>query len=81
MGVDQCVARNTCQDLIFTLWNVEVGLGVTELLGETKVNDIDFVIALSNAHQEVTLLDVTMYEIAGVDILDARNLSQRVSED
>jgi hypothetical protein len=60
---------------------VEVGLGVTDLLGETKVNDIDLVTALPNAHQEVILLDVTMYEIAGVDILDARNLSKRVSEE
>ena len=36
--------------------------------------------ALSNAHQ-VIWLDVSMYEVAGVDILNARNLSRRVSED
>ena len=42
---------------------------------------IDLVTALSNAHRKVIWLNVSMYEVVGVDILDARNLSQRVSEE
>jgi hypothetical protein len=43
---------------------VEVGLGVTELLGKTKSRNIDLITKLPNAHQEVIWLDVTMYEVA-----------------
>ena len=61
---------------------MEVGQPVAALLlGKTKVNHIDLVTALSNAHRKVIWLNVSMYEVVGVDILDARNLSQRVSEE
>jgi len=39
------------QVLVFSVWNVEVGLGVTELLGETNIDDIDLVTVLSNSDQ------------------------------
>ena len=81
MGVDRCVASSTRQVLVLSVRNVEVRLGVTELLGKTKVDHIDLVTILSNAHQEVIWLDVMMYEVARVDILNLRNLSQRVSEE
>jgi len=63
MGVDWCVVRSTLQVLVLSVWNVEVGLGVMELLGKTKSCNIDLVTTLSNAHQEVIWLDVTMYEV------------------
>ena len=47
-----------------------MSLWVAIFLGETEVDDIDLVAALTNSHKEVVRLDVTMYEIAGVDVLD-----------
>lgn len=49
---------------------MEVGLGVTIFLSQTKVDDIDLVSAFANAHQEVVGLDITMDEGFGVDVLD-----------
>ena len=48
-----------------------MGLGVAVLLGETKVDDIDLVAALANAHEEVVGLDITVDERLCVDVLDA----------
>ena len=48
-------------------------LGVTVLLGNTEINHVDLVSALSNAHQEVVGLDITVDEGLGVDVLDTRN--------
>lgn len=53
-------------------------LGVTVLLGQTKVDNIDLVATLTNTHEEVVGLDITVNERLGVDVLDARN--QLISE-
>lgn len=37
-------------------------LGVTVLLGQTKVDNVDLVTTLANAHEEVVGLDVTVDE-------------------
>ena len=50
---------------------MEVGLWVAVLLCETKVNDVDLVTTLANAHQEVVGLDVAVDERFCVDVLDA----------
>jgi hypothetical protein len=50
-----------------------VGLGVTVLLGQTEINDIDLVAPLTNTHEEVVWLDITVDKALGVDILDAGN--------
>ncbi|KIJ93350.1 hypothetical protein K443DRAFT_402320 [Laccaria amethystina LaAM-08-1] len=39
----RCVPSSTCEVLVLSVRNVEVGLGVTELLGETKIDRIDLV--------------------------------------
>ena len=61
--------------------NIQIINRLMELLGKTNVDHIDLVTMLSNAHQEVIWLDVMMYEVARVDILNLINLSQRVSEE
>jgi hypothetical protein len=70
MGVDGGVTSGTSQVLVLPVGNVKVGLRVSELLCETKIDDIDLVAALADAHQEVVRLDVTVNEVARVDILD-----------
>lgn len=71
MGVDGGVAGGTGEVLVLTVGDVEVSLGVTVFLGETKVDDIDLVAALADAHEEVVGLDITVDEGLGVDVLDA----------
>jgi hypothetical protein len=71
VSVDAGIAGGTSQVLVLTVRDVEVRLGVTVLLGETKVDDVDLVAALANAHEEVVRLDVAVDERLGVDVLDA----------
>jgi len=78
VGVDRSVASGTSQVLVLAVRDVQVGLWVAEFLCETKVNNVDLVATFANAHQEVVGLDVTMNEVARVDILNARD--QLVSE-
>ena len=51
-----------------------MGLGVPVLLRKTKVDDVDLVPALANAHEEVIGLDVSVDEVTRVDVLDAGDL-------
>jgi hypothetical protein len=71
VGVDGGVTGRASQVLVLPIGDVEVGLGVTILLGQTEVDDIDLVAALANAHEEVVGLDITVDERLRVDVLDA----------
>ncbi len=70
MRVDTGIAGRSGKVLVFTVRDVEVGLGVTVLLCETKVDDVDLVAAFSNAHEEVVRLDVAVDEGLGMNVLD-----------
>lgn len=70
MGVDGGITGSTSQVLVLTVRDVEVSLGVPVLLGETKVDDIHLIAPLTNAHQEVVGLDISVDERLGVDVLD-----------
>lgn len=74
MCVDRGVACCASQVLVLPIRNVLVRAGVSVLLGQAKVNDVDQVALLAKAHEEVVGLDVTMDEVLGVDVLDAANL-------
>jgi len=71
VSVDTGVTGGTSQVLVLSVRNVEVSLGIAVLLGQTKVDDIDLVAALANAHKEVVGLDIAVDEGLGVDVLDA----------
>ena len=70
MSVDGCITGSSRQVLVFTIWDVKVRLRVAVFLGQTKVDDIDLISTLPNAHQEVVRLDITMDERFGMDILN-----------
>lgn len=70
VSVDWGITSGTCQVLVLTVWDVEVSLGVTILLGQTEIDDVDLVTTLTNAHKEVVGLDITVDEGLGVDVLD-----------
>jgi hypothetical protein len=91
VGADRSVPCGARQILVLPVRDVQVGLGVTVLLGQTKINNINLqsnwlggviaeshhtylVTPLSNPHEEVVGLDITVNEVAGVDVFHARNL-------
>lgn len=73
MGVDRSITGSTRQVLVLSVWDVEMGLWVTVLLGQTKIDHVDLVATLSDAHEEVVRLDITVDERLGVDVLDTRD--------
>ena len=74
MSVDAGIAGGTSQVLVLSVGDVQVGLGVPVLLGQTEVDDVDLVSSLANTHQEVVWLDITVNEVAGMYVFDTRNL-------
>ena len=70
VSVDTGVTGSTSQVLVLSVRDVEVSLGIAVLLGQTKVDDIDLVAALANAHEEVVGLDVAVDEVLLVDGLN-----------
>jgi len=56
--------------LVLLVRDVKMGLGVTELLGETRIDDIDLISMFSNAHEEVVRFDIAINEVSRVDIFD-----------
>lgn len=75
MGVDGRITRSSSEILVLSVGDVEVRLWVPVLLCQTKVNHIDLVATLPNAHEEVVGLDVAVDKGLGVDILDTGNLN------
>ena len=61
MRIDTSVSSSTRQVLVLSVRDVEMGLGVAIFFGETKVNHVDLISALSNTHEEVVRLDVAVY--------------------
>lgn len=78
MGVDGSITGGSGKVLVLSVRDVEVRLGVAVLLGQTKVDNVDLVATLTNTHEEVVGLDITVNERLGVDVLDAGN--QLISE-
>ena len=79
MGVDGRVSRCAGEVLVLPIWDVQVGLRVPKLLREAEIDDVDLVSTLSNTHQEVIGLDITVNEVARMDVLDAGDLRRPVS--
>ena len=71
VSVDGSVTGSASQVLVLSVWDVEVRLWVTVLLGQTEINNVDLVATLANAHQEVVWLDIAVDERLGVDVLNA----------
>jgi len=70
VGVDGGIASSTSQVLVLPVWDVEVSLWVTVLLGETEIDNVDLVATLADAHEEVVRLDITVDEGLGMNVLN-----------
>ena len=73
MSVDGRITGGSRQVFVLTIWDVEVSLRVAVFFGQSKVDDIDLISTLSNSHQEVVRLDITMDERFGMDVLNTGN--------
>ena len=73
MRVDRGITSSTRQVLILLIWDVEMGLWVTVLLGQTKVDKINLVATPADAHKEVVWLEITVDEGLHVNVFNARD--------
>lgn len=71
VSVDGGITGSTGQVLVLSVRNVEVSLGVSVLLGQTEIDNVDLVATLANAHEEVVGLDISVNEGLGMDVLDS----------
>ena len=76
VGVDGSITSGTSQVLVLSVGDVKVSLWVSELFRETKINHVNLISTLADAHEEVVWLDVTVNEVARVDVLDTRYLRE-----
>lgn len=74
VGVDGGITGSSGQVLVLSVRDVKVGLRIAILLGQAKVNNVDLVSSLSNTHQEVVWLDITVDEALGMDVLNSGDL-------
>ena len=73
VGVDTGIACCAREVLVLSVGNVEVGLRVAVFFSKAKVDNVDLVTSLADAHQKVVWFDVAVDERLGVNVLDAGN--------
>ncbi len=74
MCVDTGVSGCSSQVLVFPVRYVLVCASISVLLGQTKVNDVDQVALLAQAHQEVVWFHVSVDKVLRVDVFDSADL-------
>lgn len=74
MGVNGGVSRGTRQVLVLSVRDVQVGLWVPVLFGQTEIDHVDLVAALADSHQKVIGLDVSMDKVSRVNVFDTGDL-------
>jgi hypothetical protein len=79
MIVDGSVSRSSGEILVLSVCDVRETPGVTILLGQTKVDNVDLVCTVGDPHKEIVGLDVTMDEMARVNVLDSIELFHHIN--
>lgn len=71
MCVDAHISSSTGQTLVFSVWDVFLGLWVYVFFCQAKVYDVDGVLPFGarSAHQEVLRLHVSIDQASGMDKL------------
>ena len=64
MRIDGSVPGSTCQVLSIAIGNVLPCLRVSEPLSKTEIDNVNIVLLLSDADQEVVWLNVSVKEVA-----------------
>ena len=78
--VDGGVAGGAGQVLVLAVRDVLVRSGVAVLLGEAEVDDVHQVALLTETHQEVVGLHVSVDEVLGVDVFNPADLEKKGGE-
>ncbi len=74
MSVDRSISGSPSEVLVFSVRDVLVSSCIAILLGQTKVNYVDQISFLSQTHQEVVRLHVSVNEVLGMDVLNPADL-------
>ena len=74
MSVDTGIAGSTGEILAIAIRNMLTCLWFSESFGQAKVNDVNEMLLLADAYEEVVRLDVTMQEVARMDELKSLQL-------
>ena len=76
MSVNAGVSGGARQVFVFSVRYVLMCARVAIFLGETEVDDVHQVALLTEAHEKVVGLDVTMNEVFRVNVLNAADLTR-----
>lgn len=77
MCVDRSVAGSASKVLVLAVGDVLVCASIAVFLGKAKVDDVDQVAFLTQPHQKVVWLHVSVDEILGVDVFNTADLEGR----
>ena len=79
MSIDAHISCSACQALVLSILNVFPALWINELFSETKIDNMDNVLiwCAMPTHKEILGLNVTIYQVLAVYILDSGNLGGR----
>ena len=82
MCIDAHISSSSSQTLVFSVWDVFLGLWVDIFFRQAKVYDVDGVLPFGagSAHQEVLRLHVSIDQASGVDKLHAGYLRSKNSK-
>lgn len=72
--VDGGIACRPCEVLVLSIGDMLVSAGVPVLLGQTKVNDVDQVAFLSQPHEEVIWLHISVDKILRMNVFNTTYL-------
>lgn len=76
MSVDGSVASRAREVFILPVGDVLVCSGITVLLGQAKVNDVDQVALFTETHQKIVRLHISVDEVLGVDVFNSTDLEK-----
>jgi hypothetical protein len=71
--VDASIPCRSSQVFVLSVWNVKMGLQVTELR-KTEIDDINLIATLADSHEEVVVFDTSMDEVLGMNVVNMRDL-------
>lgn len=69
MCVDASISSCASEILVLPVGDVDMRLGVTELLSQPEVDNIDLIGPLAQSHQKVVGLDIAMDKALAVNVL------------
>ena len=72
MAVERGIWGGTCEDAIMlSVWDVEMGPGISVLLGKTEIDDVDIIAMRTHTDRKIAGFDVAVNEVGRVYVLYA----------